>query len=247
MPFIGLFLLLIAIGLALHAYKTGRPQVWLYILIFLPLAGSIAYACLELLPEFARSRRARQVAANLRTVVDPDRDWRHLGDQARETDSVDAKCKFAEECERKGMWTDAIALYEQAALGVFADDPMVLRGLARAQFGSGDGEAAMATLDRLRAAHPDYQNQDAHLTYARALEILGRKREAEIEYRALIGYYAGMEARARYALLLRELGDPAAAQRLFEEIIRASKACGIALGPQDREWVRAAEKYARGV
>lgn len=242
MPLLGMLQLLVAIGLAYHAYQTGRPSFWMFVLIFVPVVGSVAYFIFELLPEFANSRRARKVAGDFRTVVDPDREWRKLSLQAEETDSVGAKLKFAEECERKGMWPEAIKLYRQALQGIFTDDPEILRRLARAQLGSGEPSLALETLDRLRSAHPNYQNQDGHLTYARSLEAQGRLREAETEYRSLSDYYIGMEARARYALLLQKMEEPLLAKRLFEQIVKASKARGIVLSPDDREWVRLAQK-----
>lgn len=242
MPLLGMLQMLVGIGFAYHAHTTGRPSFWIFVVIFVPVVGSVAYVIFELLPELANSRRARKVAVDLRTVVDPHRDWRKLGLQAEENDSVEAKCKFGEECERKGMWPEAITMYRQAAQGLFADDPDVLRRLARAQLGSGDANAAIDTLDKLRAAHPKYQNQDAHLTYARSIEMQGRLREAEDEYRALSGYYVGMEARARYALLLQKLGEPLVAKRLFDQLVKASKARGVVLSPEDREWIKIAQK-----
>ena len=52
---IGVLHLIIAIGFAIHAIRSGRPRWWLYILLFVPLAGSIAYVLFELLPELAQT------------------------------------------------------------------------------------------------------------------------------------------------------------------------------------------------
>ena len=126
--------------------------------------------------------------------------------QAELVDSVDAKRALAEECEKKGMWADAIRLYEAAATGIFADDPAVLTGLARAQLGGGDAAAALETLDKLEEVQPRSRNQEAHLLHARALEALGRTDEALAEYDGVSRYYAGFEAKARYGLLLLKQG-----------------------------------------
>lgn len=241
MPLLAMAHMLLAIGLAVHAMKTGRPFYWLYILIFVPAIGSIAYILFELVPELAQTRRARKVTTDLGTIMDPDREWRRRREAAQLTDSVGAKRAFAEECERKGMWGDAIALYRGAATGLFADDPAVLVPLARAELGSGDGKAALATLDALRAAHPKLRDQEAHLIYARALEAEDRLEEAAHEYEALAGYYAGLEARTRYGLLLLRQGDPAKARRLFEEVVRASGAPRIIVTDQDRDWLKVAK------
>lgn len=240
MPLLGMLQLLVGIGFALHAYNTGRAPFWMFILIFVPVIGALAYIAFELLPEWANSRRARQISSDIRTVVDPHRDWRRLNENAAVSDTVEAKSKLAEECERKGMWADAVRLYHEAAQGMFADDPDVLRKLARAQVGAGDGIAAEHTLNRLRSAHPNYQSADAHLTYARALEAQGRIQEADAEYRSLCGYSTSFEARTRYALLQQKLGEPVNARRLFEDVVRASKVRGVVLTADDREWIRVA-------
>jgi hypothetical protein len=242
MPVIGGLHLLIAISLALHAHKTGRPQFWFYILMFVPLVGSIAYVLFEILPEVAGTRRGRKVARDLVTVINPDAEWRRLRQQVDEVDTAEAKYLFAEECVRKGMWAEAIVMYRRAATGMYADDPDMLRGLARAQLGSGDAKAAEETLSRLRAARPDYQNQDAHLTFARALEEQGRLREAETEYRALAGYFVGLEARTRYGLLLQKLGEPIPAKAIFADVVKASKVRGIVLSDDDMAWLKIARK-----
>ena len=62
------------------------------------------------------------------------------------------------------------------------------------------------------------------------------------EYRALAGYFVGLEARARYGLLLQKTGDPAGARKLFDEVVRASEARGVVLTPEDHDWARVAKR-----
>ena len=241
MPVLGLLHLLIAVAVITHAHRTGRPNFWRFI-AFMPVVGPLAYFLFEILPELAQTRRGQQVANDMKTVISPHADFQHLSQKAQEQDTVEAKCRLAEECERKLMWADAIGIYRHAARGIFADDPEILRRLARAELGSGDHVAAEATLNRLRTAHPNYQSQEAHLTFARALEMQGRSGEAAGEYKALIGYFAGLEARTRYAMLLQKTGEPAAARKLFDEVIRASEARGVVLSNEDRDWTRVARR-----
>lgn len=241
----GLLHILIAVGLAIHAMKTGRPQWWLFILLLVPLIGSIAYVIVELLPSMFRTRGARKVASNIGTMIDPDKEWRERVKQAELVDSVDAKRALAEECERKGMWDEAIRLYTAAASGIFADDPAVLTGLARAELGGGDAPAALATLDKLRETHPESRSQEANLLYARALEATGHIDEALEEYEAVSRYYAGFEARSRFGLLLLKRGRVAEARQLFQDVVRASSAKPVAITPTDKEWIRVAKANLR--
>ena len=242
MPLLGMLHFLIAIGFVLHAHRTGRPQFWYMILIFLPLAGSIAYVLFELLPEAANSRRGRQVVKDVRTIIDPDRDWRDKNKRALEADTVETKLNLALECERRGMWGEAIGMYRRAMQGSYANDPELMRGLARAELGAGNAQTALDTLEVLRAENPTYQHQDAHLIYARALETLDRLPEAESEYEGLISYYIGAEARTRYALLLQKRGRLEQAAKRLDEVGKLSKARGGGLSPQDRDWIKVAQR-----
>jgi len=237
--------LVIAVALAVHAMKTGRSQWWLFILLLVPLIGSIAYIVIEIIPAIFKSQGAKKVATEIGSVIDPDKEWRERLRQAELVDSVDAKRALAEECERKGMWADAIRLYEAAATGIFADDPAVLTGLARAQLGGGNAAAALDTLDNLEEVQPRTRNQEAHLLHARALEALGRTDEALVEYEDVSRYYAGFEAKARYGLLLLKQGRVSQAREMFMEVVRASSARPVAIAPGDKEWIRIAKANLR--
>ncbi|MFZ1107307.1 MAG: tetratricopeptide repeat protein [Rhodomicrobium sp.] len=235
----------IAVALAVHAMKTGRSQWWLFILLLAPVIGPFAYVAIELIPAMFQSRGARKMRGAVGAAIDPDKEWRERARQAQLVDSVDAKRAFAEECEKKGFWADAIRLYEAAATGIFADDPAVLTGLARAQLGSGDAEAALATLHKLEEAQPQSRSQEAHLLYARTLEALGQTGEALAEYEDVSRYFAGFEARARFGLLLLKQGRAAQAREMFAEVVRAASAKPVAMAPGDKEWIRIAKTKLR--
>jgi hypothetical protein len=241
----GVLYLIIAVGFAVHAMKTGRPQWWLYILLFVPYAGSLAYVAIELIPEMFQTRSARKVRSGIGTMLDPNKEWRERLNQAELVDSVDAKRALAEECEKRGLWDDAIRLYKTAATGIFAEDPAVLTGLARAQFGSGDAQACIDTLNKLQEVQPNLRNQEAHLLLARALEAADRTGDALREYDAVSRYYAGFEARSRYALLLLKQGRAQQARDLFQDVVRASRARRILVTPADKEWLRIAKTNLR--
>ena len=246
----GLLYLFLAVGLAVHAMKTGRSQWWLFILFFptwtpVPWIGSLAYIAIELIPAMFGTRGARRVRSEIGTVLDPDKEWRERLAQAELVDSVDAKRALAEECEKRGKWQDAIRLYKAAATGIFADDPAVLLGLARSELGSGDARECLETLHKLDEVQPNLRNQEAHLLLARALEATGRTDEALAEYEAVSRYYAGFEARSRYALLLLKQGRVQQARELFQEVVHASGVRPVAITPSDKEWIRIAKTNLR--
>ncbi len=241
MPIIAVVHLLIAITLGVHAVKTGRANYWLFILLMMPLVGSIAYIAIELLPEWAQTRRARKIASDIGTLVAPDREFRRRQEHAGLVDSVDAKLQLADECERKGMWEDALALYKAAATGVYVDDEKVLTGLARVGLELGQLDAVEVALERFQAAHPKARNATAHLLFARLQEAQGKLDEAAGEYAAVSRYFVGLEVRTRQGLLLLRRGEPQKAKALFEEVVRAAKARSIVLTDEDHAWLKVAK------
>ena len=61
------------------------------------------------------------------------------------------------------------------------------------------------------------------------------------EYVALANYYIGLEARTRYGLLLTRMGQPEQAGKMFQCVVRASTAKGVALTDSDTKWLKVAK------
>jgi len=241
MPFGGLEILL-QIALAIHAYRTGRMNPWLWIILFLPGIGSLLYLILEVAPELLSGRTANKMKRGLVATVDPGRDYRALAREVEIAPTVHNRLRLADECIRLGRTEEASTLYEQSATGLHAADPAVLGGLARARFATGDLEGARAALDALRAENPDWRAADVQLLYARIMEGQGQTQEALAALRALAATYPGEEARCRYAELLVRVGQDNAARAEYREIIRRVDLQGRVYRKQQQAWYDAARR-----
>jgi len=221
---------------AAHVVRTGRDRYWIWIILAFPLLGAIAYFVAEMLPELMGTRGARSAVNQARRAIDPERRYRALAEQLDTADTAENRKAMAEECLLLGKHEQAVMLYKTALTGVHKDDAILMHGLARAYFAAGDFAACTRTLDELRAAHPKFQSADAHLLYARSLEEQGRRDEALSEYAAVSNYYAGAEARCRYALLLQQAGHGLQARQLFTDVVRAVDKAGGPFKRAQREW-----------
>lgn len=235
---------LIAIALAIHAYRTGRMNPWLWIIVFVPGLGSLLYVILELIPELVNSTKARRLKSGMVKTMDPGRDYRALAREVEIAPTVANRLRLAEECLRLGRAADAAALYAACATGLYAADPAVLGGLARARFATGDMDGARAALDALRAENPDWRPADVALLTARILEAQGHTAEALAALRALATSCPGEEARCRYAALLARTGDAAGARAEYREVIRRVELQGRAYRKQQAGWY---EEARRGI
>src|SRR5258708_16041146 len=190
--------ILIQVILIIHVIKTGRNQIWIWVLALLSLPGAIAYIVVELLPDVFRSRTAQRTARGFKKAMDPTADLRRYENEARVTGNVAARQRYAEELSRQGRHDDAIAQFREALTGLYEHDPNLMLGVARAQFDKGDAPAARRTLDDLIRLNPDFKSPEEHLLYARALETEGNAQKALDEDRVLAPSYPGPESPVRY-------------------------------------------------
>jgi len=244
MPY--LLIPLLQILCVVHVVRTGRNYMWIYILLFLPGLGTIAYAIVEILPGWFGSRTARGLQSAAVSTLDPGRDIRRRRQALEEADTVDNRRLLAESLVAAGQYQEAIELYQKSLTGIHADDPGMLLGMARAAYGLGRYDAALMAVQHLGETNPRYQPTEAQLLHARALEALGRDDEAADDYAALVTHAPGEEVRCRYALLLKRHGDRSAAKALFDEILTRSRRAPRHYRSQEREWIDIARREAAG-
>jgi hypothetical protein len=239
--------LLISLAFAYHCIRTGRPWWWLLVIGFLGPLGWGAYVLFAVLPDMFGSASARRFADNVSNMADPGRGYREKLRDVERVGSADAKRALAEECIKRGLFQDAVDLYQSAMSGpIGQDDPVLLRGMARAKLLAGDGEGSVAAFERLKALDRAAWDADVELDYARALALVGRTDDAVAQFEKVVPRYPGEEARCRFAILLQQIGQRDRAQVLFREIINSVKGAPSYYRSRQREWYRIAKEQAAG-
>jgi hypothetical protein len=237
-------ILTIAVDAALiaHVIKTGRSWLWITAILFLPLAGALAYVAVEILPEMLGGRTGRRAKQGMRRMIDPDRDLRRARQEVEISGNVDARRRLSEELFERGQFDAAAEVSLSGLKGVFEHDPTLLLGLARAYFAKADFAAAQAALERLRMHNPEFKSTDAQLLYARTLEAQDSLEEAERQYAVVAPEFPGAEGRLRYGMLLKRRGKLDDARRVLQDLLDGAK-----LGPShyrraQAEWLERARR-----
>jgi hypothetical protein len=240
----GFLILSIAIqaGLIIHVIKTGRNQIWIWVLALLSYPGIIAYIAVEIIPDLFRSRTAQRTARGFKKAMDPTANLRRFESEARLAGNVSSRQRYAEELTRHGKYDEAIAQYREALTGLYEHDPNLMLGVAQAQFAKGDATAARATLDELIRLNPDFRSPQGHLLYARALETEGNFTKALEEYQALAPSYPGAEAAVRYAQLLKAQGRREESQKIARELLEQARIAPAHYRKAQKSWLDAAER-----
>jgi hypothetical protein len=217
--------LLVALNLAIqvcfvvHAYRTGAPRYWVFVILAFPVAGCVAYYLLEVFLPSRHARATRAAARRMARALDPTRGLRERAESLALCGSIDNRTALAEECLAVGMTEEAVMLYRSCLVGAYENDPHLQFALARALVEQAAWDGAADAVARLRRDHPCHRPDEARLLRARVLEATGETGTALGEYHELVPAFVGLEARLRYGLLLERLGRPDAARAVFEEAV----------------------------
>jgi hypothetical protein len=246
MPTLLFLSLLFEILCIVHIIKTDRDRIWIWIILGLSLVGCLIYFFMEVLPDLLESRTGRVAATQLLKTIDPQRDLKQLAKNLEISDNVENKVKLAQACVAEGLYEEAIGLYQRALAGIYQDDPHIMLGLATAFFHQGDYAKAKETLNHLIVVNPKFRSQEGHLLFARTLEALQENEAALAEYTALISYFTGLEAKCRYALLLKKQGHTEKANELFDSIIKHAKNLPRNYRRAQKQWIDIASQQVSG-
>ena len=229
--------------LIVHVIKTGRNQLWIWVLLLLPAGiGALVYLAVEIIPELLRSRGAQRTARGFRKALDPDADLRRYQSEVQLAGNVASRQRYAEELLRHERYDEAIAQYREALTGLYQHDPNLMLGLAQAQFGKGEASASRTTLDELIRLNPDFRSPSGHLLYARALAAEGNVQKALDEYQVLASSYPGAEAAVRYAQLLQAEGRTEEARKVARELLEQARIAPGHYRRAQRAWLEAAQR-----
>jgi hypothetical protein len=230
---------IIQFSFAFHAVKTGRGAMWVTIIIVFPVVGCLAYYFMEIFPGTREERTVRRHVHDIAKALNPDGELKHRAEEVTTNASVDNRSRLADECLEKGMFDEAIRLYEGCLAGVHANDARILFSCARAYFYNGNNRQAEEILARLEKAHPKYRRDEALLLEARMRDAVGETDRALALYERLRDTYVGFEAKYRYAVLLKGLGRTREAGEIFAHIAQNARRSAL---ESEQEWVKLAQR-----
>ena len=233
---------IVQIALIVHAVRTGRSPYWVFIILMVPGIGSLAYFIVELLPELTGDPRTRRAYRGIKKTLNPGADLRQRQREHRLSGSVDAARHLASELIASGNFAEAIEHYEKALTGLYEDDPDLLLGLAQALFANADYEKSKQTLEGLIEKNPDFRSPEGHLLYARAAEQCEDLALAEIESKTVAAYYAGAEAKVRYAALLERVDKNDDALEAYEDIVNIAELAPRHYRKAQKQWISQARE-----
>lgn len=207
----------VQVALIIDVLRHGSNRFWIMALMFLPVASTIAYVIVEVLPRMKHNRHVRIAQAQIIEKLDPERELRAAREALDVAHTAANRVRYADALVARGRNGEALPFYRDA-IGVGRADYRTGEKLARCQYLSDHNEEALGTLDAMTQPSAPSDKDRIALLRARILEDLGRDADAESIYGDLVHRFPGDEVRCRYAGLLLKQGRKTDARRLLDEV-----------------------------
>jgi hypothetical protein len=218
-----------------HCIRRNNTNPWVWVILFLPLIGSLVYLFTEVFGE----NNVRGMQQGLGKMLYPIGSIKKLETNLAFSDNFANRVALADACLHAGQTDRAIALYESSLTGAFTENEHVLAQLIMAYGIKKEYEKLVTTAKKIYNV-PQFARSSAHIQYAIALEHVGRKDLAEQEFKKMKSRFSNFEARYQYGLFLERNDRHDEASALFEEILSGKSYLGARERRYNREWLNKA-------
>ena len=197
-----------------HAYKNNADQKWLWVIVIIPLLGSMLY----LLDSFYNRDHVETVTENVKETTSSNYVPPKMEQETDFVDTVANKTKLADEYTNKKKYERAIALYESCLEGFNKDDPQLLMKLLKANYLNNAYEEAVRIGEQLK---PDrfFQNTTEKVAYAISLQKTGALELAEQAFKEMDIRFTNYQHRIEYGNFLLKTNRPQDAKAKFATLL----------------------------
>lgn len=234
----------ITIGLqaicVIHCLRRGNQNKWIWVIVFLPVIGSLIY----IFSEIVTGRQIQQVSSGVGSMINPRGSVRKLEEQLRFSDTFQNRIALADAYLATGRTEDAIDLYEESLTGLFTENEHVAKQMIIAYARVKRYKDIIPLAQRIYRS-PQFARSQAHMLYAMALEQTGNSQQAEKEFKMMSGRFSYFEARYQYGLFLMRAGRDDEAKQLFKDMVNEAGHMSARERRYSQAWINQAKEELR--
>ncbi len=223
---------------AVHCLRSGQDRGWLWIIIFLPLVGTLIYFFTVLFT----SRQLKKMQDSLGSAIHPAGSIRKLEANVRFSDTFANRVALADALLAKGETQRAITIYNDSLTGTFSESEHVLAQLSEAYFRLKQYDDVIRVTSKIKSL-PQFPRSRAHLHYAISLGYTGQTKAAEAEFQRFKSRFANFEGRYEYGMFLIRQERTQEARELFTTLREEFRQ----LGAREKRFARSAVRKASRV
>jgi hypothetical protein len=225
----------------IHVVRTGRNTSWIWLIIFVPYVGGVAYLLVEVLPTLGRG--GRRALATTRDIVErtinPSARLKTLERTAAFSPTHENERALADEYAACGDHAKALVLYEKLASGMHARDADLVLARARCFYGLGRHHDGNRLLDDLEAAGHDFRTIPEALVRLKLMEGAGGDGIAlAAVWTRYERKFQSFEFAWHHADFLARTGRKAEALAVIDRVEETKRQLDAMGQPFDRAWMR---------
>lgn len=220
----------------IHCLRKGSAQKWIWLIIFLPVVGSLIY----IFTEMFTGNEVKQIQSVAGSVLNPGGSIKRLEENLRFSDTFNNRIALADAYLANSQAEKAIELYESSLTGAFFENEHVNSQLIIAYFQTGFYDKVVNTAKKIYKL-PQFARSKQHMLYAMALERIGDYKQAETEFKMMKGRFAYFECRYQYGLFLVRAERETEARQVFSDIVEEGAHLNSFEKRYNRGWVNLAK------
>lgn len=245
-----LFLIPYALQLlcVVHAIKNNKNTSWIWIVLFVPYVGGLAYILVEIVPGFTGAGGMDTVRSTLIDFINPNQKFETVKQKASYSPSYKNLIDYADMLLERKDYGEALRIYESQNEGIFRGERELVYRIALANYYCGDYPKALELVRGLfQEDEKLLKSSRESLLYLQILEKTEDPERVKEEYRAVNERIRNNTIEIPYLTYLLELGDSAEAQRVIDRIRDDEKSMKIHNVRYDRRFYKEAYRLERAL
>ncbi|WP_299438089.1 hypothetical protein [uncultured Aquimarina sp.] len=201
-----------------HAIKNRNEYYWYFVILFLPVIGSIIY----LVTQVFNKKDLDVVQKEIVNVVNPTKKVNDLRKQVEFADTFQNRTHLGDALYEMGDYKTGIGEYEIALKGNYNQDAGVVKKILEGYSQISQFDKVIFCAEQINS-RSDFRGSRSQFLYGLALENQGRSEEAEANLKPIDQRYSNYEERYTLAQFLVEKGKRTEAKEILEEIVLESQ------------------------
>ncbi|MCC6370669.1 MAG: PLDc N-terminal domain-containing protein [Bacteroidia bacterium] len=197
-----------------HSIRKGNQSKWIWIIVFLPFVGSLAY----IFTEIVKRQHVTSIQSTVVNMVNPTGRISDLEKQFKYSNTFVNRCALADAYLQNGENERAIELYEPGLTGVFQNNEHVIKQLMVAYYNLGRYQDVVNLAPKVSSTM-NFSKTRNNLLYAFALEKTGKTDLVEKEYKNMNHRFSNYEARYNYGCFLLRQNRKEDAGLVFYDVV----------------------------
>ena len=201
-----------------HLFKNRNAYYWVFVILFLPLIGSIIY----LITQVYNKRDAEKVQENITTLINPTKKIKDLEHKLKFSETYQNRVNLADAYLAIRDYKSAIPHYLEALGDSDLSDLYVIKQLIKCYFNVEDFDNVIVYAEKIKD-HQEFQKSISQFLYGFALNKKGAYEAAEANMKAINIRYSFYNERLTLAEFLIERGKTIEAKEILNDIYAESQ------------------------